>query len=79
MGPRIDLVVELANGSRQWVSKVSPKLEFIVGGMSSEGVFNELSIGSFDLILGMDWLRRVRAKILCVYRKLIFYDNDGNI
>jgi len=71
MGPRVDLVVELANGSRQWVSKVSSKLGFTIGSMSSEWVFNELPIGNFDLILGMDWLREVRAKILCADRKLV--------
>lgn len=78
MGPRVDLVVELANGSRQWVSKVSSKLGFSIGSMSSEWVFNELPIGNFDLILGMDWLREVRAKILCADRKLICYDSNDD-
>jgi hypothetical protein len=78
MGPRVDLVVELANGSRQWVSKVSSKLGFTIGSMSLEWVFNELPIGNFDLILGMDWLREVRAKILCVDRKLVCYDSNDD-
>ena len=78
MGPRVDLVVELANGSRQWVSKVSSKLGFAIGSMSSKWVFNELPIGNFDLILGMDWLREVRAKILCADRKLVCYDSNDD-
>lgn len=78
MGPRVDLVVELANGFNYWVSKVTPMLEFKIGGLESEGTFNELPLGNFDLILGMDWLVGVRANILCSDRKLVCYDKEGS-
>ena len=75
--PRADLVVELANGSRQTINRVVNELSFHLGGGESKACFHELPLGHFDVILGMDWLRKVRAKIHCHDRKLVWDDDKG--
>ena len=75
--PRVDLVVELTNGSSQVINRVVKELGFSLGEGESKASFHELPLGHFDVILGMDWLEKVRAKIFCHERKLVWESDEG--
>ena len=59
------------------INSLVKDLEFSLGSGVSKVSLHELSLGQFDVILGMDWLSGVRASIHCHDRKLVWEDVTG--
>ena len=77
MKPCLDLRVELADGRHQICNRITPELTFILGNLKSKTKFVELPIGRYDLILGMNWLSLMHARIFCDEKVLEVKDSEG--
>ncbi|KAI3745933.1 hypothetical protein L6452_08345 [Arctium lappa] len=64
------LVVEIANGEWVILREVLEGCRLDISGELFEVDLLPMAIGSFDVVIGMDWLSRHKAEILCS-RKLI--------
>ncbi|XP_024965789.1 uncharacterized protein LOC112505989 [Cynara cardunculus var. scolymus] len=65
-----DLTIELANGSRVLVHEVVRDCVLGIEGEEFRVDLIPMTIGRFDIIIGMDWLAKNQAEILC-FKKLI--------
>jgi len=61
------LLVQLATGTKR---KVVEKCPIMLDGFASQANFNVLPLGSYDVLIGMDWLEKHRAKLDC-YKKVL--------
>ncbi|KAJ0921353.1 putative nucleotidyltransferase, Ribonuclease H [Helianthus annuus] len=57
--------VEVANGKSVTVDSVLPNCSLILNDHTFSINLIPMQMGSFDIIVGMDWLRRVRAEVVC--------------
>jgi hypothetical protein len=58
-------LVQLATGTKRKVTKVMPTCQFIISGFSTQANLNILPLGSYDLLIGMDWLAAHKTKLDC--------------
>jgi hypothetical protein len=63
-------LVQLATGTKRKVSKVIPACQFIMDGLPTQVTFNILSLGSYDPLIGMDWLAAYKTKLDCYHKTL---------
>ncbi|KAJ4953993.1 hypothetical protein NE237_030825 [Protea cynaroides] len=49
----------------------------LIGEKTLDATLVQLEMANFDVILGMDWLARYSANLLCVEKKLTFKDKEG--
>jgi hypothetical protein len=49
-------LVQLATGTKRKVTEVLPACQFILSGLSTQETLNILPLGSYDMLIGMDWL-----------------------
>ena len=62
---RISWLVQLATGIKKKVSEVVIKCPFVMDGLVTCADLNVLPLGSYDFLIGMDWLEAHRAKLDC--------------
>jgi hypothetical protein len=72
-------LVQLAIGTKRKVVNFISNLEFSLDGQKIRTNLNILPLGSYDMIIGMEWLEQNKAILDC-YKKIPSYkDNFGNI
>jgi predicted aspartyl protease len=72
-------LVQLARGPKRKVVNFIYDLEFILDGQNIRTNLNILPLGSYDMIIGMDWLEQHKA-VLDFYTKILSYkDNFGTV
>jgi predicted aspartyl protease len=72
-------LVELATGTKIKVVNFISDLEFSLDGQRIRTNLNILPLGSYDMIIGMEWLEQHKA-ILDFYTKILSYkDNFGTV
>jgi hypothetical protein len=49
-------LVQLATGTKRRVVEVIPAYQFIMGEFPTQATLNILPLGSYDMLIGMDWL-----------------------
>ena len=70
-------LVQLATGTKRKVVNFISNLEFSVDGQKIRTNLNILPLGSYDMIIRMDWLEQHNA-VLDSYTKILSYqDNFG--
>jgi hypothetical protein len=57
-------LVQLATETKRKVIEVIPTCQFILSGLSTQATLNILPLGSYDLLIGMEWL--VSIKPSCI-------------
>jgi hypothetical protein len=62
--------VQLATGTKIKVAEVIPSCQFIMDGLPTQETLNILPLGSYDLLIGMDWLVAYKNKLDCYHKKL---------
>jgi hypothetical protein len=62
--------LQLATGTKRKVSNVIPTCQFIMGGFPTRVTLNILPLGSYDLLIGMDWLDAYKIKLDCYHKTL---------
>jgi hypothetical protein len=63
-------LVQLATGTKRKVTEVLPACQFIIDGFPTQVTLNIPSLGSYDLLIGMDWLATYKTKWDCYHKNL---------
>ena len=58
-------LVQLATGTKRKVSEVVEKCPLVMNGLVTYVDLNVLPLGSYDVLIGMDWLEAHRVKLDC--------------
>jgi hypothetical protein len=56
-------LVQLATRTKRKVAEVIPSCQFIMDGLPTQETLNILPLGSYDLLVGMDWLATYKTKL----------------
>jgi hypothetical protein len=72
-------LVKLATGTKRKVVNFISNLEFSLDGQKIRTNLNILPLGSYDMIIGMDWLEQHKAILDCFTKVLSYKDNFGTV
>jgi hypothetical protein len=72
-------LVQLAIGTKRKVVNFISNLEFILDGQKIRTNLNILPLGSYDMIIRMDWLEQHKAVLDCYTKILSYKDNFGTV
>jgi hypothetical protein len=70
-------LVQLATGTKRKVVGVVPACQLMLGEFPTQATLNILPLGSYDLLIGMDWLAAHKAKLDCYYKILECVNKEG--
>jgi hypothetical protein len=68
-------LVQLAIGTKRKLVEVIPACQFIMDGFPTQATLNKLPLGSYDLLIGMEWLVDYKINLDC-YRKTLECVNE---
>ena len=71
-------LVQLATGTKRKVSEVVEKCPLVMNGLSTFVDLNVLPLGSYDVLIGMDWLEAHRVKLDCYNKTFECMNEEGN-
>ena len=63
-------LVQLATGTKRKVSEVVEKCPLVMNGLVTCVDLNVLPLGSYDILIGMDWLQSHRVKLTVIIKIL---------
>ena len=69
-------LVLLATGTMRKVSEVVRKCPFVMDGLVTCADMNFLTLGSNDILIGMDWLEAHRVKLGCYNKTFECIDEE---
>ena len=72
-------LVQLATGTKRKVSEVVKKCPLVMDGLDTYANLNFLPLGSYDVLIGMDWLEAHRANLDCCNKTFECLDEKGNL
>jgi hypothetical protein len=70
-------LVKLATGTKRKVVEAIPACQLMLGEFPTQETLNVLPLGSYDLLIGMDWLAAHKAKLDCYYKTLECVSKEG--
>jgi hypothetical protein len=70
-------LVQLAIGTKRKVTKFVSDCELGISGQNTKLNINVLPLGSYDIIIDMDWLERHKVILNC-YKKYFVYKDENN-
>jgi hypothetical protein len=70
-------LVQLATGTKRKIAEVIPACQFTVDGLPTQATLNILPLGSYDLLIGMDWLAAYKTKLDCYHKTLECVNEEG--
>jgi hypothetical protein len=70
-------LVQLAIRTKRKLTKVITTCQIIMNGMSIQATLNIFPLGSYDMLIGMDWLDSHKAKSECYDKTLECEDEEG--
>ena len=71
-------LVQLATGTKRKVSELVDKCPLVMNGLITCVDLNVLLLGSYDDLIGMDWLESHRVKLDCYSKAFECMDEEGN-
>jgi hypothetical protein len=71
-------LVQLATGTKRKVTYFIFDCELRIDGQSTKLNMNILPLGSYDIIIGMDWLEKHKVILNC-YENFFVYKDENNI
>ena len=72
-------LVQLATGTKRKVSEVVEKCPLVMNGLATCVDLNVLPLGSYDVLIGMDWLEAHKVKIDCSNKTFECMNEEGNL
>jgi hypothetical protein len=70
-------LVQLATGTKRKVVEVIPTFQFIMDGLPTQATLNILPLGSYDPLIGMDWLVAYKTKLDCYHKNSECINGEG--
>jgi hypothetical protein len=70
--------VQLATGTKRKVMKLVKSYLVDMNGLSTKADLNILPLGSYDCLIGMDWLDQHHAILDCRTKEFTCLDEEGN-
>jgi hypothetical protein len=71
-------LVQLATGAKRKFVELGKSCLVGMNGLSTKADLNILPLGSYDYLIGMDWLDQHHAILDCCKKEFTFLDEDGN-
>ena len=71
-------MVQLATGTKQKVSEIVNNCEVNLNGFPTRVNLNILPLGSYDILIGMDWLEQCHVMLDCLHKSILCIDGEGN-
>ena len=71
-------LVQLATGTKRKVTELVKSYSVDMKGMSTKAELNILPLGSYDCLIGMDWLDQHHALLDCRNKRFTCLDEEGN-
>jgi hypothetical protein len=71
-------LVQLATGTKRKVTELVKSCPVDMKGLSTKAELNILSLGSYDCLIGMDWLDQHHALLDCRNKEFTCLDEEGN-
>ena len=71
-------LVQLATGTKRKVTEVVEKFPVVMDGLVTYANLNVLPLGSYGILIGMDWLEAHRVKLDCYNKTFECMDEEGN-
>ena len=72
-------LVQLATGTKRKVSDVVEKCPLVMNGLVTCVDLNFLLLGSYDVLIGKDWLEAHRVKLDCYNKTFECMNEEGNL
>jgi hypothetical protein len=70
-------LVQLATGTKRKVAEVIPAFQFTMGEFPTQETLNILPPGSYDLLIGMDWLATYKVRLDYYHKTLECVSEEG--
>jgi hypothetical protein len=70
-------LVQLATGTKIRVAEVIPAYQLMLGEFPTQAILNVLPLGSYDLLIGMDWLASHKARLDSYHKTLECVSKEG--
>eukprot|EP00253_Pinus_taeda_P030851 PITA_30851 len=71
-------LVQLATGAKRWVTAKINDCPFIIADQPVTDDLNILPLGSYDILIGMDWLEKHWSLVDCKTKVIYYRDQQGN-
>jgi hypothetical protein len=71
-------LVQPATGTKRKVTELVKSCPVYMNGLSTKDELNILPLGSYDYLIGMDWLDQHHAILDCCNKALTFLEEEGN-
>ena len=68
-------LVQLATGTKQKISEIVKGCEVNLNGFSTRVNLNILSLGSYDILIGMDWLKQHHVMLDFLHKSILCTDS----
>ena len=72
-------LVQLATGTKKKVSEVVKRCPLVMDGLVTYAYLTFLPLGSYDILIGMDWLEAHRENLDCYNNTFECLDEEGNL
>ena len=73
------MVISASTRTKRKVSEVVEKCPLVMNGLITCVDMNVLPLGSYDILIGMDWLEAHRVKLDCHNKTFKCMDEEGNL
>jgi hypothetical protein len=70
-------LVHLATSTKRKVVEAIPACQLMLGEFPTQATLNVLPLGSYDLLIGMDWLSAHKARLDCYHKTLECVSKEG--
>ena len=71
-------LVQLATGTKRKVTELVKSCSMDMNGMSTKVELKILPLGSYDCLIGMDWLDQHHALLDCRNKRFTYLNEEGN-
>jgi hypothetical protein len=72
-------LVRLATGTKRKVNEIVKSCLMDMNGMNTQADLNILPLGSYDCLIGMDWLDQHHALLDCHNKEFTCFDEEGKL
>jgi hypothetical protein len=72
-------LVKLATGVKRKVNEMVKSCIMDMNGLNTRAYLNILPLGSYDYLIGMDWLDQHHAILYCHKKEFTFLDEEGSL